>query len=744
MHYNLVYISTGMRGMGLLISRIACCLMLFVISCVTPALAESSGPAPSVSLSILADPDGTLTLEDVIARPGDFTPSGTAVEAMTEGGIYWLRIELEYPEPALDRHWQLDFNWNFLRNLKLYIPDHPTFTPIDSGDWNFTIDTVFNLPRPVDDTLVCYVRMESYLVFNIRLDIRPVDSAQAQHEQKIWIFGIFFGLLGGMLLYNGFLAVSLKDSTYFWYVAHLFFLCSYYVWMNGFLPSNSAYNTQQWWSVFIHWLVANQACLFASMILFARSFLSSREHTPKIYWSISALLVLPAITFFHSIFDPVGAIDFVSVVGISSALVILICSIISVFQGYKPARIFLVGWAFYLGGGMIHSMAWQGIIPSSPLTNNALQIGTAVEVLVMSLALAYRVRLLQDAKTQVEASLAATRKEKALLSLILENSQLGIGLIKDNRFIWGNMRLAKLFGVEDDRFENLDLNSGTGLSTLFSTPSSPSVHKHHEREAAIDIPPYGYRHFRTLGRFIDEQTPAEGMVWVAEDVTDHVRLEKLKEDVDSIMRHDLLSPLAAIQLILDTLLEADNLTDEQKKVCGMTADAIYQMLAQVNAYMAIYKMETGKYCADPEPVDLVTVLSHVRMELAPIQQSQGVEIVISDNYEHFVVLGQESLFHTMLVNLLRNALEASPPGSRVVVTFSGTDRKRLSIRNQGAVPESVRETFFEKYVTAGKPGGTGLGTYSARMLAESQGARIELDHSEPDVTTVTIIFRSRK
>jgi signal transduction histidine kinase len=62
----------------------------------------------------------------------------------------------------------------------------------------------------------------------------------------------------------------------------------------------------------------------------------------------------------------------------------------------------------------------------------------------------------------------------------------------------------------------------------------------------------------------------------------------------------------------------------------------------------------------------------------------------------------------------------------------------IAIHNQGSVPEAIRESFFEKYVTAGKQSGTGLGTYSARLMAETQNGSIHLETSDAEGTTVTI------
>jgi len=64
---------------------------------------------------------------------------------------------------------------------------------------------------------------------------------------------------------------------------------------------------------------------------------------------------------------------------------------------------------------------------------------------------------------------------------------------------------------------------------------------------------------------------------------------------------------------------------------------------------------------------------------------------------------------------------------------------RVQITNRGAVPQSIRQRFFEKFVAKGKRDGTGLGTYSARLLTEAQLGSIHLEVSDAnDTTTVTV------
>ena len=93
----------------------------------------------------------------------------------------------------------------------------------------------------------------------------------------------------------------------------------------------------------------------------------------------------------------------------------------------------------------------------------------------------------------------------------------------------------------------------------------------------------------------------------------------------------------------------------------------------------------------------------------------------------------------MVCNLVRNAKEASPKGGIVDICLAAGETITLSVQNQGIVDSEIRDRFFEKYVTSGKPKGTGLGTYSARLIAEVHGGCINLYTSdEKHMTTVTI------
>jgi signal transduction histidine kinase len=172
----------------------------------------------------------------------------------------------------------------------------------------------------------------------------------------------------------------------------------------------------------------------------------------------------------------------------------------------------------------------------------------------------------------------------------------------------------------------------------------------------------------------------------------------------------------------------------------------YRMLNMINQSLDLYRMERGVYELSPAQVDLLPILDNISGELRGVIEAKGqtldimVRGAVRGDADVFTVRGEEMLLYTMLSNLIKNALEASPQGGRVVIGLKEGATQDVTVSNAGAVPAAIRSRFFEKFATAGKKDGTGLGTYGARLIAETHGAKIAMTTSEERGTTVTVSF----
>ena len=222
-----------------------------------------------------------------------------------------------------------------------------------------------------------------------------------------------------------------------------------------------------------------------------------------------------------------------------------------------------------------------------------------------------------------------------------------------------------------------------------------------------------------------------------------MELAHLREDVEHITRHDMKGPLAGVIGLVQALAGDASMNRDQLGQLRLIEESALQVLDMINLSTELFKIETGRFTLDARPVRIGNILERI-VEIARTTFSDKhlVVAVVSQappGAELPPALGDGMLCYSLFQNLIKNACEAAPAGSQVVVTLHDETPLRITIRNQGAVPVEIRARFFGKFVTLGKYGGTGLGTYSAKLLAEAQGGAIALAVSDPeDQTTITV------
>jgi two-component system sensor histidine kinase/response regulator len=214
-----------------------------------------------------------------------------------------------------------------------------------------------------------------------------------------------------------------------------------------------------------------------------------------------------------------------------------------------------------------------------------------------------------------------------------------------------------------------------------------------------------------------------------------IHLMRLSEDVERITRHDMKGQLAGVIGLLQTLVQAK---EPQREQLQLAEESALRLVDMINLSSEIYKIETGRFVLRAEPI----ALSHIVQRIAELTSKafavRGLRIAVAAAPD-VTALGDAMLCYSLFQNLLKNACEAAPDSSEVKVRLSAGKTCTVTIENQGVVPADMRERFFDKYATSGKAGGTGLGTYSARLLAQAQLGDILMQTSDDrGTTTITV------
>jgi CheY-like chemotaxis protein len=231
------------------------------------------------------------------------------------------------------------------------------------------------------------------------------------------------------------------------------------------------------------------------------------------------------------------------------------------------------------------------------------------------------------------------------------------------------------------------------------------------------------------------------------DYDSMLEVAQLREDVERISRHDIKGPLAGVMGLVQALLAKNSLSAEDRQQLALVEETALMSLNLINLSFELFKIESGRFELKAVPVQIGDVLRRcVELSRASFSGKQlqiSLKADIAAGAPLPMARGDAMLCYSIFQNLIKNACEASPDGGAVVLQLHDQTPLRISIRNTGAVPADIRERFFDKYVTNGKSGGTGLGTYSARMLARAQGGDVLLDVSDEHNTTVVTVLIPR-
>lgn len=226
--------------------------------------------------------------------------------------------------------------------------------------------------------------------------------------------------------------------------------------------------------------------------------------------------------------------------------------------------------------------------------------------------------------------------------------------------------------------------------------------------------------------------------------------EMIRDEVERINRHDLKSSLNLVIGYPELLLSGDPLTHDQRKYIKRIASAGYRMLDMIQFHLDMFKMEQGIYKLKTMQIDLIDLMTSLEEEMALLLNQSGTELSITldgkeiEGIEEIFIEGEGMLLRTMFRNLIKNAVEASNHGDTVIISIDSGPPVSVTVKNTLAVPENIRDRFFDKYVTLGKEDGTGLGTYSALLIAKTHEARITMHTAEEFGTEVTTLFKSRE
>lgn len=374
---------------------------------------------PLHGLQYWEDPQGQATLGDVLwLDPARWTPTGQGAPNFGySSSVWWFEARLprahslrwlEFAAPVLDQLdiWLLDERNSVIAHHQL--GDTQPFAERLIAHRNFLVPV---LASPLGDlgATRMVVRLQTASSVQLPVSVWEPAAFQAADQGHVLLFGLYFGLMIGMLAYNFLLFLSVRERTFIWYVSWVASITLFQLTLNGL-----AY--QYLWPEQIRWNEMALPVLLSVAVFCAAQFmtvyLDLDRRGGRLLWLARIISGGAALMAILSLWLDYGtAIRGAIGVAVPGILVALLSSGLMWRQGDLAARYFLIGWSCVLLGGIVLAASKFGYLPRVWLTEYATQIGTAVEVVLLSLAMAERLNNERKMREQAQAELIASQRE---------------------------------------------------------------------------------------------------------------------------------------------------------------------------------------------------------------------------------------------------------------------------------------------------------------------------------------------
>jgi two-component system NtrC family sensor kinase len=423
-------------------------LLLVSLSISTPLLSAVSSAERTVTLSdhaggyvlgrhawLLEDRERQLTLDDILSDPvaGEFRPSTSDGPSFGfTSSAWWSRVTVQNTSRHI-RDWILVFDYAPMQWLDVFVvtPDGRQqhikggqAVPYRQRAIPFH-KHAFPLDLPPGSSATLYVRSYSEGNHSVSLALHDTRHFMLTAQRDIAAISLYAGITLALLAYNLFIFLTLRERTFLYYVifltCNLGFQLSLFGLIQPLLLSDIAQAS-------LRTIPAGTALTAISGGIFTMAFLRTRTHHPVLHRLLTAALVASAIgVILPWLTSYTSSMQYINVLMISYILLVLLTACLSLRRGNPVAGYYLMAWAILLLGAIVVVLRNVGILPLSAATDYAILWGSAAEGILLSVALAARMRTMKQDNKETREALLDARAEAALAQEeALANRQLAL------------------------------------------------------------------------------------------------------------------------------------------------------------------------------------------------------------------------------------------------------------------------------------------------------------------------------
>ncbi|MFT4925761.1 MAG: signal transduction histidine kinase [Phenylobacterium sp.] len=413
-----------------------------------------AAPAPALHLSadidqynlglhadVLEDVSGQLSISQVSSGQYDSQWQQNKQQTPNFGlshSVYWLRVNLTSDLPnnktwwfevGFSNHDYLDFyllDPSISSNAQQqYLQDHEVHTgdrlPFSQRPYPY-VNFLFDVELNPGQSKVVYLRLRSWDGLHRKCPMMLWDKQAfaLDNGQGHLAFGLFFGILLVMAIYNLFVFMVVRDKAYLYYVSYI---SCFLLWSLTYF----GYAFEHWWPDSPHFsnqiqlILVGLSCTFGA--LFIRTYLEAKEQVKWFYKLSQFFIAMMAVVLLLAVVDKHAiGIATVAFISIPCCLTCLVAGYVRLKSGFRPARYFLLAWSILLLSVVLFLFKSAGLLPSIFIFEKSILIGSMIEVVLLSLGLADRINGLKQQQAVQRAALAAAEDAHRLKDEFMANT----------------------------------------------------------------------------------------------------------------------------------------------------------------------------------------------------------------------------------------------------------------------------------------------------------------------------------
>ena len=370
---------------------------------VTLEITKSTEVLDDFSVESYEDSSGSQLFED-IRKLDEFTAHSNHISTGYSNSAFWFRFKLKNTTDTKIDYF-ISFSEVMADSVKCYIVsadgvviEHEagiaTFT---TRSQNKTLRPKFSISLEDGETKAIYIRLFGKYANYTSFKISNEETLQSFYGQYNKYYYFYYGAIFALILYNFFLLLFSRDKAYLFYILYSSFFLMWQFQLNGVTPFNS-YSSISWYYAVTGVTVPLFVVFF---LLFSRVILETKKLLPRVDKFILYMAYLYAIFAIIAIFEVHYTYIFLNQIVNLLVPYLLYIGYKSYRLGNKTALFYIIAQSAFLSSSIFFTLMADGYIEYSLFTRHAMIVGSFIEMILFSIALGYRIRILQNEKLEL-------------------------------------------------------------------------------------------------------------------------------------------------------------------------------------------------------------------------------------------------------------------------------------------------------------------------------------------------------